>query len=77
MDCNKDCSCDYVKYNPVCSENGEDSFISACHAGCKRQELINGTKTFFDCSCINPSPGARFERLLANEVWNFLNLRKF
>lgn len=51
--CNKDCACDYVKYNPVCSADGEDSFISACHAGCKRQQLLNGTKIFSDCSCIS------------------------
>lgn len=64
MDCNRDCSCDYVKYNPVCSQDGEQSFISACHAGCKRQELVNGTKWFFDCSCIDVNNEARFERLL-------------
>lgn len=73
MECNKDCSCDYVKYNPVCSENGEESFISACHAGCKRQELVNGTKMFFDCTCINSNNEARFERLLSipGEVYTF------
>lgn len=64
MECNKNCFCDYVKYNPVCSKNGSESFISACHAGCKQEKLINGTKTYFNCSCIDPNNAARFERLL-------------
>lgn len=51
--CNADCHCDYVKYNPVCSEDGQTSFVSACHAGCKRKERINGTMVFYDCSCIS------------------------
>lgn len=64
MECNKGCSCDYVKYNPVCSENGNDSFISACHAGCKRQKLVNGTKMFFDCSCIKTNNKVHLNGLL-------------
>lgn len=32
--CNGNCHCDYVRYHPVCSEDGR-TFISACHAGCK------------------------------------------
>ncbi|XP_019868360.1 solute carrier organic anion transporter family member 74D [Aethina tumida] len=50
--CNQDCNCDYVKYNPVCSQDGETSFISACHAGCTQVRKINGTDIFSDCSCI-------------------------
>lgn len=34
LPCNEFCYCDYVTYNPVCSE-GRQTFISACHAGCK------------------------------------------
>jgi hypothetical protein len=34
LPCNQHCHCDYVTYNPVCSEDGH-TFISACHAGCK------------------------------------------
>lgn len=34
LDYNKTCVCDYVHYNPVCSEN-EKTFASACHAGCR------------------------------------------
>lgn len=32
--CSDNCNCDYVTYNPVCSEDGR-TFISACHAGCR------------------------------------------
>lgn len=36
--CNKECGCDYATYRQVCSENG-DSFISACHAGCRNIQV--------------------------------------
>lgn len=32
--CNSNCNCDYVKYSPVCGEDG-NTYISPCHAGCK------------------------------------------
>ncbi|KAH1029940.1 hypothetical protein HUJ05_003086 [Dendroctonus ponderosae] len=51
-DCNSDCYCDYVKYNPVCSSDGTKTFVSACHAGCKKLIGINGTDVFADCSCL-------------------------
>lgn len=35
FNCNNNCHCDYVTYNPVCSEN-KQTFISACHAGCQK-----------------------------------------
>lgn len=41
--CNSDCSCDYVKYSPICGENG-NTYISACHAGCTEQIKNNDTK---------------------------------
>lgn len=34
LNCNKLCSCDYVSYNPICSEEGR-TYVSACHAGCR------------------------------------------
>lgn len=68
LPCNAECSCDYVKYSPVCSEDGQTSFISACHAGCKTQQTLNGTKVFSDCSCINSTSKIRFERLTGSMV---------
>ena len=38
LPCNEHCHCDYVTYNPVCSEDGQ-TFISACHAGCKTAKV--------------------------------------
>ncbi|KAK9758932.1 Kazal-type serine protease inhibitor domain [Popillia japonica] len=62
--CNAKCSCDYVKYNPVCSEDGVTTFISACHAGCTEVSFVNDTKIYSQCACIEsknlddtPTPG--------------------
>lgn len=38
LPCNEQCHCDYVTYNPVCSEHGQ-TFISACHAGCRNVKV--------------------------------------
>lgn len=38
LPCNEPCHCDYVTYNPVCSEHGQ-TFISACHAGCRSMKV--------------------------------------
>ncbi|KAJ8669937.1 hypothetical protein QAD02_001196 [Eretmocerus hayati] len=55
MPCNERCHCEYVTYNPVCSETGQ-TFISACHAGCKTVQMENSrVKKYGDCSCIQPS----------------------
>lgn len=50
--CNADCTCDYVKYSPVCSEDRTTTFISPCHAGCHQQQYNNGTKIYTDCACV-------------------------
>ena len=35
-DCNLDCGCKGISYNPVCSnEDGFTNYFSPCHAGCK------------------------------------------
>lgn len=39
LPCNQHCHCDYVTYNPVCSETGQ-TFISACHAGCTTVKVL-------------------------------------
>lgn len=57
--CFAQCGCDYVKYSPVCGQDGR-TYISACHAGCKDQvDEGNGLKVFTQCSCIE---GGRSER---------------
>lgn len=51
--CFSHCRCDYVKYSPVCGQDGR-TYISACHAGCTDQvEFGNVTKLFTQCSCIS------------------------
>lgn len=42
--CNANCQCDYVKYTPVCGNDGL-TYISPCHAGCTGQTTDeNGRK---------------------------------
>ncbi|CAH0562581.1 unnamed protein product [Brassicogethes aeneus] len=67
MECNSRCNCDYVKYNPVCSQDGRTSFISACHAGCKRVTKSNGTDIFSDCSCIQQQIITKMKKTFTKE----------
>lgn len=53
--CNADCACDYVKYSPVCG-NDRNTYISACHAGCKGQTIENDVTVYTNCSCIAAGP---------------------
>ncbi|XP_032590483.1 solute carrier organic anion transporter family member 74D [Drosophila grimshawi] len=71
--CNSACTCDYVRYSPVCGENSM-TYISACHAGCKMEHVLSdGKKIFYDCSCI-PGPtvadNSSFRRLTAFDLTN-------
>lgn len=50
--CNSDCHCDFVKYSPVCGDDGF-TYTSACHAGCTDYVKTNVSKSFGECSCIN------------------------
>lgn len=40
MSCTANCECDYVKFSPICSIGQNQTFISACHAGCTQQNNI-------------------------------------
>ncbi|XP_069675274.1 solute carrier organic anion transporter family member 74D-like isoform X2 [Periplaneta americana] len=56
--CNSGCDCGtMLKYSPVCSSDSSTTFYSACHAGCTTIEMINGTKTYGNCSCIGEDGG--------------------
>ncbi|KAL0126171.1 hypothetical protein PUN28_004946 [Cardiocondyla obscurior] len=66
LPCNEQCNCDYVTYNPVCSEHGQ-TFISACHAGCRSMKLhSNGSKVYTDCSCVKPKLARSLTHSFAN-----------
>ncbi|KAL1493462.1 hypothetical protein ABEB36_011509 [Hypothenemus hampei] len=62
-ECSSNCHCNFVKYNPVCSSDGTTTFVSACHAGCKKVMNINESEIFTECSCVtndNISVGVDF-----------------
>ncbi|PSN49394.1 hypothetical protein C0J52_12003, partial [Blattella germanica] len=53
--CNNNCGCGpNLAYSPVCSSDGTKTFYSPCHAGCQVMNTINGTRTYDNCSCIDP-----------------------
>ncbi|XP_043494572.1 solute carrier organic anion transporter family member 74D-like [Polistes fuscatus] len=69
LPCNELCHCDYVTYNPVCSEHGQ-TFISACHAGCRNMQLHkDGSKVYTDCGCVK----SKYSGILAH----FMMPKKF
>lgn len=50
--CNADCHCDFVRYSPVCGDDGF-TYTSACHAGCMISSKKNTSKQFKHCSCVD------------------------
>ncbi|XP_016987868.1 solute carrier organic anion transporter family member 4C1 [Drosophila rhopaloa] len=63
--CNSNCSCEGIKYTPVCHEPTDTTFFSACHAGCRGYNATS--KLYEDCSCLanaTPSPTAA-QRLMS------------
>ena len=54
-DCNANCGCEGIPYNPVCSnEDGLTNYFSPCHAGCQSFEIDENNNTIFkDCKCLN------------------------
>ncbi|XP_063236896.1 solute carrier organic anion transporter family member 74D-like [Bacillus rossius redtenbacheri] len=65
-ECNVDCGCANVRYQPVCDVEKDVTFYSPCHIGCRASRLDpNGTKTVFThCDC---APGARGADLPAGD----------
>ncbi|XP_017300046.1 solute carrier organic anion transporter family member 1C1-like [Diaphorina citri] len=51
--CNGMCNCSpLIEYSPVCSVESNLTFFSSCHAGCTNMSIIEGIKTYTNCSCI-------------------------
>jgi len=48
--CNANCSCEGVSYSPVCHEETDTTYFSACHAGCSSWDPE--TKVYNNCSCL-------------------------
>ncbi|XP_051170811.1 solute carrier organic anion transporter family member 74D [Leptopilina boulardi] len=71
LPCNEDCHCDYVTFNPVCTQAGQ-TFISACHAGCTTVELHeDGRKIYTDCSCAMPRQSRIESNIFLNNTTTF------
>lgn len=50
--CSRQCGCDPdIRFTPVCPENGVQTFYSPCHAGCSSESIVNGIRTFGNCTC--------------------------
>ncbi|XP_018326963.1 solute carrier organic anion transporter family member 2A1-like [Agrilus planipennis] len=50
--CSSRCICsEEILFSPVCSEIGQTTYFSACHAGCTTVENVNGIKIFGNCTC--------------------------
>ena len=59
LECNKDCRCSQIQYEPICSADGNTHFFSPCQAGCKEVKDIvtyedkNQTNQEYSaCSCV-------------------------
>lgn len=60
--CNKNCFCDHVRYQPVCQNDEMKAYFSPCHAGCKNSyRTPDGGSAFTECSC-SDSPSKTLEK---------------
>lgn len=50
-DCNKQCKCSSLHYDPVCGSNNV-LYYSPCFAGCQKKIVTENSKVYSDCSCI-------------------------
>ena len=51
-ECNTNCQCSSVPFNPVCDPTTGQTFFSACHAGCKSWDAKG--QVYTNCSCSSP-----------------------
>lgn len=52
--CNSNCYCELVRYQPVCEQNAMKAYFSPCHAGCKSSfKVADGTNLYNNCNCID------------------------
>lgn len=67
-ECNQNCSCEAVSFNPVCDTDLQTTFFSPCHAGCTSWNETD--LQYKDCSCAYPTNGN-----ISNSILNESNKR--
>nr|CAD7261265.1 unnamed protein product [Timema shepardi] len=74
-DCNVNCACEAVKYQPVCYVEKDMTFYSPCQLGCKTKFLSpNGSLTQFgECACVPEEITVPFNVNDIPKVPTFLN----
>lgn len=58
-ECNKNCYCDDIRYQPICETADMKAYFSPCHAGCKTpMKQADGEMLFMNCDCVeSPTRG--------------------
>ena len=51
-----DCDCDDAAFAPICAADGETTFASPCHAGCRSAEKSGNQTFYFGCACVAKGP---------------------
>lgn len=54
--CNTNCYCEHVRYQPVCESVAMKAYFSPCHAGCKSSFKVSdgsNTNVYNNCNCID------------------------
>lgn len=62
-ECNRDCNCGNVRYQPVCEHSAMNAYFSPCHAGCNQSypSADDTTTDFIHCKCID-APSKQLEK---------------
>uniref|UniRef100_A0A1B6C2D4 Solute carrier organic anion transporter family member n=1 Tax=Clastoptera arizonana TaxID=38151 RepID=A0A1B6C2D4_9HEMI len=67
-DCNRGCHCNIAKYNPVCWEEEQLNFYTACHAGCYQSELKDKLVVYSNCTCLPDISNSGIDNLVKQNV---------